>query len=488
MTLPAVNITQIDGALGVTPPSSGKLLAIVGVAEQGPTDTPAAFARTKDVVSTFGKGPMPEFAAYALKTFGRPVVLVRTGQSVLGTHSNLNVAGVTGTSVVTIDDGDETPNDDYEPYMRVTKGGTIGVAGIELLWSLDGGRTLSARTALGVANTFAVPGAGGIGYDFGAGTLVAGDFWTSRATAPRWNTTELGSALTALKNTTHNWGLVLVAGPIDAAAFDELEVQMTGLMAAGKFRGWIGNTRVPNVGETEAQYKTALDGIFSAKSTIWGSLYAGAAKTLSGVDSRSYRRPVALAAGALESSVDDDVNIADLNLGSVKGVTITDVNGNPEDHDEAVFPGLDDSRFGTLRTVETAQGTLVAVTRPRIFSAAGSDFTIMPYRRVMNLFGETLRQYFLFRLNKPVLVSKATGKILETDRLEIQRGARKAAAAVLLAKPKASDVEVIVSKDDLILSTKTLTVTARLLPLGYPEFIELEIGFVNPALQLQLAA
>lgn len=39
-----------------------------------------------------------------------------------------------------------------------------------------------------------------------------------------------------------------------------------------------------------------------------------------------------------------------------------------------------------------------------------------------------------------------------------------------------------VSKLDNILSTNTLTVSIRITPLGYTEFIEIDAGFRNPAL------
>jgi hypothetical protein len=39
-----------------------------------------------------------------------------------------------------------------------------------------------------------------------------------------------------------------------------------------------------------------------------------------------------------------------------------------------------------------------------------------------------------------------------------------------------------------MLSTKTLTGTCRIIPLAYPEFIELQIGFYNPALVTLAAA
>src|SRR5690606_524556 len=159
---------------------------------------------------------------------------------------------------------------------------------------------------------------------------------------------------------------------------------------------------------------------------------------------------------------------------------IRDANGNPDEHDETVWPGLDDLGFLVARTWEGRTG--VFVNRPLLMSPAGSDFTIIPYRRVMTIFCETPRDYFEQRLHKPVRVNPKTGFILETEAVEMERGAMARLRTVLLAKPKASAVSVVVSRTDNVLSTKRITVQARLVPLAYPEGFDIEMGFENPAL------
>lgn len=485
MTQPSVVITELDGALGVLPPSAGKLFAIVGVASAGPQNVPSTFAKVKDVVANFEAGPAVEAAAHYIERYGRPVVIVRTGQTVAGSYpaADAVVFDGDGTSVVTVDDQNTEPNDDYEVYFEVGAGGTIGVAGIRLRWSLDGGRTMSPLTDLGVASEFEIPGSGGVTVLFAAGTLVAGDSWSFVTRAPCWNAAELTTALTALRNTALAWELVHVVGPVDGDAFDAIELAIAGMAQAGKYQAWVGNTRMPNVGETEAQYLTAMSTALSAKATKYGSLYSGAQKLTSSVSGRKYRRPVSFVTAAREASVSEEINIADVNLGPLVGASIRDVNGNPDEHDESVNPGLDDARFAVLRTWDGIAG--VYVNRPRLFSPEGSDFQLMPHRRVLNLAHGALRLYFIRRLNKPILVDKATGFILEEEALEIEAGALAVMRATLMAKPKASGVLFTLSRTDNLLSTKTLTGQARVIPLAYPEFINLDLGFFNPALQVQ---
>ncbi len=481
MTQPKVTITEIDGALGVLPPSSGRLLAVLGASSIGTADVPASYGKVKALVAALGDGPLVEACARHIELTGNPVVAVKTGITTNGAASAVVSTGKTGTSVVTVD-ATVFPYDDYDVYFLVVAGGTRGTDGITFRWSLDGGKNMSALVKLGTALTYTIPNSG-VKVDFAVGTLVAGDYWSFRTTAPLYNAAQLGTAFDALRLSTHAVEIVEVAGLVDGTSFDTIATKRAASHAVGKYIKIIGNTRMPNVGETEAAYKIALDAIFSSKADSGVALCAGSCRVVSSVSGRNYRRPVALVAGSLEASVSEEVNTADINLGALVGVSVRDSNGNPEQHDETANPGLDDSRFYTLRTWEGYQG--VYVNRPRVFSADGSDFQIVPHRRVLNLAHSALLSYFTRRLNKAVLVNASTGFILEEEALEIEGGARKIMRAVLLAKPKASGIMFTLSRTDNLLSTKTMNGLARVIPLFYPEFINLDLGFYNPALQTQ---
>jgi hypothetical protein len=459
---------------------------VVGVATATTVavNTPAAFARIADVNTNFTRGPMPELAAYWIQNYRAPAITVRTGQSTVATKDAIVVTGVLGTSVVSATGG-TLFDDDVEAYFKVVTGGTIGITGITYQWSLDGGRTLSPITALGVATTFVFPNSGGGGFSFAAGTLLAGDVATQRGYAPCWNSTELGTALTALCNSTFEWDVALIAGPIDSAAFDAIAT----VRAAFPEKTFVGAFRTPTTGESAATYKTAFDAIFSAKADTGILICAGACEATSGLTFRSCRRSSLFGFGPRFASVSEEVDVALTTLGALPGITIRDTNGNPKHHDESVFPGLDDSRACVLRTWDGKQG--VYINNPNLMSATGSDFQFGQHRRVMNLGRRTLRLYFIDRLSKPVLVNSATGFILESEALEIEAGADSLMRAVLRAKPKCSGGGIDgkaarfckISRTDNLLSTKTMTVQGAVIPLAYPKVINIDLGFKNPALQ-----
>lgn len=482
MSLPSVNLTELDGALGSLASSGDKLLVVVGASSAGTANAPAAYGRITDLVAAMGKGPMPELAAHHIRRRGR-VVVVKTGATVAGTATAVTQVG-TGTIVATIA-ASPAPNDDYEVVIKVVTGGTRGSAGITYQVSYDGGRNFGPVTALGTDVAITLTEAGTLVVNLAAGTFLAGDTISFRTTAARWNDAEITAALLALQNAVISWDVVAIAGAIDANAFDAIDTAVRAMRTVGKHRMWIGSARMPTIGESEATYKTALDAIFASKASTCGVVCAGAVKHTSAISGRKYKRPVAFVAASLEQGSAEHIDTAAIDLGPIDSISIKDSNGNPDEHDEVVSPGLDDSRFYVLRTWDGVQGTYVNL--PRIFSATGSDFRLVPHRRVMNLANEALLQYLQRRLHKPVRVDRVTGFIREEDALQIEAGARAVLASVLLTTPKASAASFVLSRTDNILSTRTLTGQARVIPLGYPETITAEIGFTNPALQVQTA-
>jgi hypothetical protein len=445
-------------------------------------DTPATFGRIQDLVSAFGYGAGVEAAAIHILRTGKPVAFVRTASSVDGTATSPVLApGGVGTSVPTVSVTPVTPVDDYEVVWTAVATGTIGITGITFRYSLDGGRNYSAVTALLTANTFTIPNSGVV-INFAAGTIGAGYSFSFRTIGAKWNSGSLSSALTALGNSSIAWDIVEIVGALAAADVDTLEPIFTGWRAKNRFRLYVAGARIPTIGESEATYLASLSSAFAAKATTYGAITAGSCEMTSGVSGNQYMKSISVLAGSLEAGVSQEVNTASVNLGALP-VTVMDSNGNPKYHNEYISPGLDDARFYTLRTFgDSPQG--VYVTRPRIFSASGSDFQLVTHRRVINLAESVLAAYFVRRLNQPIRVDGVTGFILEEEALEIEAGALSAMESALLATPKASACQFSLSRTDNILSTSTLTGDARVIPLGYVEFINVSVGFANPALQV----
>lgn len=474
MTLPAVNITVQDGNLGVVSTGSSAC-AVIGVSSTGTPNLPTAVTKVDTLTSTFGVGPGVEQAALLLAK-GVPVLFIRAETATPGTVGAVTFTG-TGTSVPTTDIDPNVPLDTYEVYAVVTTGGTVGTSGIKYKYSYDGGRNLSPAQSLGTSTSFNIPNACDVA--LAAGTLVAGDTIEFRTAEPVFDGPGLLAAVNTYKTSAVRTRMVAVAGPMTAALGAVIDTALEDMATKNKPRRWIGNTRIPNAAESDASYQTAMQIISDAYSTKRGALCAGAADLVSAVSGREYLRPISFRVAAEQARQialgNEEADIADVNLGSLVGTSIVDVNSNPKHHDEFNSPGLDDMRFITLRTWPTFAGTYV--TNPRLFSPEGSDFQFIPHGLVMDIGQETSYGNLSLRLSRPVLVDSSTGRIHESDAQEIEAGCEKALEAVLLAKPKASGVNVTVSRTDDILATKTLSVTIQIVPLGYITTINVDLGF-----------
>lgn len=489
MTQPSVNITELDGALGVLPPTTSTMLALYGVATSG-SATPQAFGTVTALKAALVGGPLVDAAAHYIEQYGNPVLCMPASDQNDGTFPGspspfdaVSFHG-TGTSVVTIN-ATATSDNDYEVRVDIVTGGTRGTAGITYKYSLDGGRTYSKTYALGTGTSITL-GTTGIVFDLAAGTLVAGDYWTAAAFAPTPLAANIAADLTLLGLSAQPWKILHYVGPVTSTIAGNLDSFMAAQRAAHKPRAWIANVAVPTMANdltvaSEASYATTVAAAMGSYETTYGMVCAGDVRFRSSLTAGYHRRPVSFLVAAREASVSDEVNTADINLGTLPaGATLTDSSGNPACHDESVYPTLDDLRFCVLRSWPGYSG--VYVNRPRLFSGQTSDFQILPHRRVMNIAHETLYSFFVRRLNAPIQVNKTTGYILESTAKEIEAGANAALRAALGSKPKASGWSVRVSRNDNILSTKTINVTARVIPLGYPETISIELGFQNPAL------
>lgn len=479
MSSPKAVVSELDGGLGILPSSSGPLQAIVGDAQSGPIAVPVAYADGTAVQSAYGAGPLVEAACYAIEHYGAPVVLVRSARTTLGASTDLVTSGVTGTSVATLD-ATVHPVDDQEAGFVVITGGTIGVAGITYQYTLDGFRTLSPVTALGTANTLTIPN--GPKYNLAAGTLIANDKVTSVSHAPIWATSDLQAALDALIASKQPWEYVTILGDATGAVQDVVDAKMAGAHNNGKHKWAQIHFRMPNVAESDAAYMTAASTSFSSHTSTSVERYARAAKVLSSVSARQYRRPVLYAVAPLYASVSEEQDIAKIAYGPLPGVQIRDDNGNVDEGDEFEQPGFDDLKFTVLRTWPNRDG--VFVNNPRLAYPVGSDFVLVQYRRVMNLARTALQAYLETRTSDEILVDPSTGFILESEAVDIESGANKTLESVLLAAPKASSAVFVLSRTDNLLSSQTLHYQERIVPLGYAKTITGTIAFNNPALRV----
>lgn len=484
MSVPAVSLTELDGQLGIVPTSAGQLCCIVGDAQSGPLNTPAAFARAKDVLASFTGGPLVEDALYAIEHYGKVVVLCRTDRTTDGAAGSVDVTAVVGTAVPTVDTSTLKPWYSGEWVFQILTAGILGTEGIAFRYSDDGGRNWSKKKSLGTALNYTVD-VSGVKVVFGASsaTLLVGDEFSFLTTEPKWDATDLADALAAARLSNLPIEFCSIAGSCSGTEKGTINTAADACHASNRHRFFVCSARRPAVGESEAAYLASLETDFADKEHTSVVVCAGAARIGQSVPGRtsSARRSPRQAVSPRIAKVSGEYNIAQiLPYGALPGVSLKDANGNPVEHDEEANPGLDDAGFLTLRSFANRGG--VFVNRPRVQAPAGSDFELLPYRRVMNDARTAVQAGLELRvLNATILVKKTTGYILESEALDIEAALNSILDRTLLRKPKASAAVFVLSRTDNILATKTLHYSVRITPVGYAEIVEGDIALVNPA-------
>lgn len=484
MPIASVDITLLDGALGVassgTPGHTGFVFA---PATAGDLLVPALYSSPEDVEDAFTSGPLVEHACTILRRTAKPLIVMRSTAATDGSYNSVVTTGITGGCVPTAD-ATVHPYDEYEAYVKVIVGGTVGVAGITYQTSLDGGRTMSATKSLGTATSITIT-EGNVKFLLTSATLVAGDYWSCRTVAPVEGNTEFADALTAVGESSLAWDVLYAPSKMTGTQVGSVDTWLESLWAGQKHKAARLNARSPSVGESEATYLASLTSDFSGTTSKRITVSAGYCEMQSGASgARRFRRSCGLitACRALSKTfVPWKNDLGQVDLGNVGAdVRIRDENGNRKAglHDELIDPGLDAVQFETLTSLPGFTGAYV--TTPRVMAAVGSDYYLWQYTAVTNRAADACTQALMLRCRKPIRVNPATGYITDAEARDIDRYVasyvRNAVGDAVSAFTFA-----IGRYDNLLASNAKATAKLRIVPLAYPSGFAVEMGFINPA-------
>lgn len=458
-----------DGSLGILPPPTDGVSAKVGGASSGPVNQIVSVTSLQQVRDTFVSGPLAEALATHLALSGAPVYAIRVNASVAGTTGSVTKSG-TGTGNLTVSGA---PNDSYSVQVRITRAGTNLAAGTAAFqYTLDGGDNWSAEIAVPTGGTYALPSTG-LTLTFvngGSGTsFEVGDTYSFTTTAPAYTLTDLNAAIDVLLADPREWGFLHVVGAATPAVAAGVAVRMQQAETAYRFAFAL--LEAPD--DTDSNLLSSWN-TFADKRVAVAAGYAELASPLTG---RVLKRSVAWPAAGRLAAIPVHEHLGRVNTGPVQGVVSLY-------RDEAATPGLDPAFFTTMRTIIGRQGFYF--TRGRIKAHAGSDFQFIENRRVMDRACRIARNAALRYLNDNVRVD-AAGNIYEPDARAIEAFVEGQLIAGLISPGHASAVQVTLTRDSNVLSSRSTTLTVRVRPLGYLEYIEVDIGFTNPALEVATA-
>lgn len=457
MALPDVNINIQDGALGILAPANDGVSLKFGVATSGTVNTIYPLTTLKQVSEVFGSGPLAEALALHIALSGKPVYGVRVNASVAGTVGAVTKSNA-GAPTVTVAG---PPLDAYQVRLEVTQTGALGAGAFK--YSLDGGDNYSREISIPSGGSYVVTGTG-LTLTFPAGTYTDGDTYTFTTVAPGYTLSDLNAAMDVVLADPREWGFVHVVGAANASLFAGVATRLA--EAEGVFR--YGFAVLEAADDTDANLLTH----WANSADVRVGVVAGYGEVVSPLTGRISKRPMAWSYTGRLAAIPIQEDPGRVITGPVPGISSLYRN-------EFATPGLDDAGFTTFRTIIGRSGFYV--TNGRIKAPEGSDFDLVQNRRVMDRACRLARNAALRFLNDTIRVDSVTGKIAETEALRIEGFILAQLTAGLLAPGHASDVTVTVSRENNILSDRTLYVSIRVLPVAYAKFIQVDIGFRNPA-------
>ena len=473
MPIPQATQTIRDNALGLVNTDADRRNVKMGVSSAGTVNTLYEFSDPKSVQDALGYGPLVEAICYALaQPNAGPILAIRLTSSVAGAAGSVTRSG-TGTSVLVVSGA---ALDDFQGLVDYTAAGTnLAGATAQFRYSLDGGDNWSSSIAVPAGGTYVIPNTGHT-LTWTDGTFVLGDrdSWTS--TAPGYSATNVNAGFVALLADPREWGFIHLVGSATTVAgavtiMSAVDTQMTTAEAA--FLYGFAIVELPQDTDTNIITGTAS---FSSRRI---SPAAGFEELTSTISGRSYKRHAAWAYAARLGSITVQRHPGVTADGSLPGVGLLY-------RDEEATPGLDAARITTLRTIKGQSGKFI--TRGRIIAPAGSDFDAVQRRRVMDKACRLTRARTLLWLNRDLKVDRLTGYLTKDEIAAIQNDVTSFLRAGLRVgageNSEASDVTYVVTPNNPILSNQTLYGKLRVLPKAYAEWIDTELGFTNPALQL----
>lgn len=426
---------------------------------------------------------------------GIPIVTPGTATAVTAT-----VPGGSGSAVTVTLDGTNGAWDTYYVRVKCTASGTRGTTGIKFQVSLDAGRNYAPDVSLGTAVTYTIPNTG-ITLNFGAGTMVAGDYWSFSTTAPEGNAAGVAAALTALQNSSYalaGWGGMHFVGVSDGTMASLFQLDLggspdgTGGLADGDiYTRLITDARDAHApvawggsGETEASWMSALQTSVSATNAKRVLQSAGfynmpSAYPILGT-TYFYRRPLGWALDVRESAIPPQRHAGRVRDGSLGNIIINPAT-DPTDgfiyHDERINPGLTSARLCAAKTRVGLQGFFID--QPNLLAPTGSTFTLLPYGNVLDIACDIAFQEAEQLIDSDLRVNP-NGTLYVNDALAIQNTILAALNTNMTAVGMISGASVIVDQTANVAVTGNVPITITILRNAYVLSVTINIGFASP--------
>jgi hypothetical protein len=359
-----------------------------------------------------------------------------------------------------------SPIDTYDVLVTIVTAGGLG-AGV-FTYSMDGGNSNSPQILIPGGGTYVIPGTG-VMLTF-ASTFVAADTYEFTTVTAGFGTTDVANALTALGADARPWFCAHVAGMgTNSAAAASMSATVDTSLAAFQvaFKYVMGIVECPQ-SESDSTIISAFASFASNRVmvTVTDVLHSSSLNR-----GRTLRRNigVAIATRLAATNPSQDPGWVGSPLGALANVTKIF-------RDEAKTPGLATARFTVGTTRPTKAGFFCAT--GNMMAQAGSDFSSVGNRRVMDIACSTAVGVFINDLNADLLVND-NGTIYDPEATRLEGVVISALQNRLMAPtpPDVSAVDAQINRTNNVLSTENLQLTVKVVPKAKARTLTMTIGF-----------
>lgn len=462
-------------------------IGVVGVSSSGTVDTPTMIYSRDQAISTFGHGPLVEALCFLLAYGNGPFVACK---ATTATASSAGSVTRTGTGL----DADAwamsvsgTPRDAYSVKVKVTRyGATLAALTAAVRYSIDGGQTYLAEQPVPSSGAV-VLGDTGLTVTFNDGSAAdeafVDDVYSFTCTAPVFDATGLGTALTSMRNVANNlWhDGVLVVGDVNATTFATVKTAHDALIAASKARWFLVNARDQDVAGSESNgtYVAALLGSSPGFSGLTADLIARSFGFVS-IDSQGiggiWRRPTSWPIAAALTARPLHHHPGRVRSGVLPGIREA---GLLHDISATAFSSMDTGGFIGAQALEGLNGYIAT---DRTCAAPGSDFATAGIMRA-RVICYALRVLMLRavdevnverEVNADGTLTTAEADALDASLTSFMQGE---VNNPRLSRKYCTDVGVSVSRTANVRDTGQIPVRLRVQPLAYSTVITIEAAF-----------
>ena len=466
--LPGVKNIIKDGAMGVLGADATGIFGAVGVAAK-PSNGILIITDPEKVEEAIGDGPLRDLLVSALSLAKTTVYAVALEGTVAGTISQVT-PGIENTGIGTVA-ASGSPRNEYDVKVSIVSGGGLNTATFRV--TIDGaqGKVLTVPDGNG---QYVIPGTGiTLAFDPGEGSFAEGDVFTFDTRAPQATNGEVLAAIDAILEAKYALEWIAVAGISSASLWAALAAKAEGAAEIYQYLFFIAQARYKaKDDETLDQWVGALTG--SERGSVASSRLQVCAGWIEESDANGQidvRNMIGTYCGKLAQRKVHQGPDA-VRWGGISAANSLKPDGINDGHIEA----LKNAGYVTARKIIGLTG--IYVTSGQMMSEAGSDFNLVERRRVMDKACRQVRAAQLFYVNDVVKVG-ADGS---PEGLEMLIAQSENPLKIMVTDEEISDGYVIIPEGQNILSTETLRMKVRIVPLGKLAYIENEIAFSNPAL------